>query len=595
VRKYRTAESIHLIQSSILSMFVASKRDMVLLSIDSQLPSTDGRLRLLSTSTSIQDARIPLKKGYARFHLEIGGFLVEDLGNPDGARGSSNAGVRVTQLSDLGEMASWVPSSIIRMVASTMVPRSINTITKVAAKMKVPSALTQQGNGYAGQGEDGRELERLSDVGGTWHPGRHLPPIWSRSEVAPRKLSFNNSTEADSSSSTLVVPSEKEESAIESGQDHDAISSETKPLQMPPTSPLDHIGEGDPVNARLSTESIASPSTNLNSRVNIRAVSGRTDSAASFNSGVTLVDEDTVAATAEEGQPNRSEGRDRLNDDDEEVASAEESSAAQYSHILSGHAKTFSRRSPAQKTAQRRLSTMLMNGSEAIAIMIAPAARDSMISVAHIMEASINGNLSNALILEEDALEGGYVNILSKSAPRPLMTLPRGAGATIKASMISVNAYPSSSSQISISNGNNRHQLDPSSSSTASWTTAIAVAPYTLAISILNFAVWSTSAAVEKGGEDVGSDAEDVRSTALSQTRKAYLQRDMFKEKVEERPRSYYRTDDTKLYPFPLLISDTLPPLGIAASSGVLMDCEPARLPAHDVTPKQASWWGSYW
>ena len=144
---------------------VAKPRDMTLLSVDARLPPQDdsseshrGRLRLLSVSTSIDDPAFPPRKGYNRFQLAIGGFMVEELPPlEDGAKGKIPR-VKVTQVSDLGETAAWVPASIVKMVASTLVPRSLATIAKVAAGMEIPAALVDRRS--TGDGEQEKVLEK---------------------------------------------------------------------------------------------------------------------------------------------------------------------------------------------------------------------------------------------------------------------------------------------------------------------------------------------------------------------------------------------------------------------------------------------------
>ncbi|PWN30621.1 hypothetical protein BDZ90DRAFT_229632 [Jaminaea rosea] len=113
---------------------VAKPRDMLLLSADVMLPATaECPLRMVSSCRSEVDPTKPPVKGYVRWDLGVGGFMVEEMRGIDA--------IRVTQLSDLGELASWVPNSVVRMVASTMVPRSLSLISKAALKIKPHEAI----------------------------------------------------------------------------------------------------------------------------------------------------------------------------------------------------------------------------------------------------------------------------------------------------------------------------------------------------------------------------------------------------------------------------------------------------------------------
>ncbi|KAK0532762.1 hypothetical protein OC835_003234 [Tilletia horrida] len=180
------------------AIFMVTKaRDMVLLSVDAQLPprrsesSSSAPLRLLSASQSITHPAFPPRKKFTRFQLGIGGFLVEDLpANPDPSESdSATGGIIITQLSDLGPAATWLPSSIVKMVASTLVPRSLAKIAECARKMAIPSELLEDGS------QENEELEweeadaarvtrSVGASGEVWEVGRRLPAQLRRREGA---------------------------------------------------------------------------------------------------------------------------------------------------------------------------------------------------------------------------------------------------------------------------------------------------------------------------------------------------------------------------------------------------------------------------
>jgi len=88
--------------------------------------------------------------------------------------------VRITQVSDLGPASTWLPSSIVKMVASTLVPRSMSGIRKVTEKIQVPRALSSSATGKEGAistkiNGDGDEVEKLKGAGGEWPIARALP------------------------------------------------------------------------------------------------------------------------------------------------------------------------------------------------------------------------------------------------------------------------------------------------------------------------------------------------------------------------------------------------------------------------------------
>lgn len=152
---------------------VAKARDMVLLSADVQLPPTaTSPLRMISACRSEVDAGKPPLKGYSRYTLGVGGFMVEELGD-DGlieGRGGFKA-IRGYQLSSLGDLVSYVPNSVVRMVAQKLVPKSIALITKAAQSIIIPRTLTLQ---EAPSGVAMKD-EEFTPGGERWSKARVLP------------------------------------------------------------------------------------------------------------------------------------------------------------------------------------------------------------------------------------------------------------------------------------------------------------------------------------------------------------------------------------------------------------------------------------
>jgi hypothetical protein len=65
---------------------------MVVLSVNAQTAAS----QIISASTSVQSLLAPVKKGYQRFHLSIGGCMLREVTN----------GVELTQITDIGDLVS---------------------------------------------------------------------------------------------------------------------------------------------------------------------------------------------------------------------------------------------------------------------------------------------------------------------------------------------------------------------------------------------------------------------------------------------------------------------------------------------------------
>ncbi|KAK0544402.1 hypothetical protein OC846_006084 [Tilletia horrida] len=189
---------------------VTARRDMVLISVDAQLPPRPDEsssrkrdeqppLRLMSASQSVVHPAFPPRKKYSRFDLGIGGFLVEDLTSLDRSR----SGIMVTQISDLGTAATWLPASIIKMVASTMVPRSIVKIADRARQTVVPPELLSDKDLSLTSGKsspdlgDGnaRHMRPIGPHGEVWEVGRRLPALI----MDPRRISMHDNQSSKTS------------------------------------------------------------------------------------------------------------------------------------------------------------------------------------------------------------------------------------------------------------------------------------------------------------------------------------------------------------------------------------------------------------
>jgi hypothetical protein len=101
---------------------VMKPRLLHLLSLDVLLPPTASHpVRLASLSTSLPHAP---SATHTVFSISLSGFLLEGE--------AGGAACRLTQLSHLGDAALWCPAAVVRLVASSLVPRSLKAVAKAA-------------------------------------------------------------------------------------------------------------------------------------------------------------------------------------------------------------------------------------------------------------------------------------------------------------------------------------------------------------------------------------------------------------------------------------------------------------------------------
>lgn len=112
-------------------------KDMVLLSVVGQLPVSSTNetedahpLRLFAATTSFVHPSKPVNPKYNRMELGVSGFLAESVGE----------GSKVTQITDLSGLGSWVPSSIVRVVTQKMIPKSLVQLGKTAAAWDIATS-----------------------------------------------------------------------------------------------------------------------------------------------------------------------------------------------------------------------------------------------------------------------------------------------------------------------------------------------------------------------------------------------------------------------------------------------------------------------
>ncbi|KAM0752376.1 Bet v1-like protein [Meredithblackwellia eburnea MCA 4105] len=110
-------------------MALVKPKDLVLLSMAGRLPppksgEPNAPLRIFCATRSIDHPKCPPKPGFNRMVLTISGFIAEESGD---------GGSKVTQITDLSGLGSWVPSSVIKVVTQTMIPKSLVKLGQTAA------------------------------------------------------------------------------------------------------------------------------------------------------------------------------------------------------------------------------------------------------------------------------------------------------------------------------------------------------------------------------------------------------------------------------------------------------------------------------
>lgn len=414
-------------------MLVAGKRDMALVSVDTQLPSQDNCLRLLSTSVSVENDldSIPRKRGYSRFQLNVGGFLVEDL-----PKSTGSPSIRVTQLSDLGHMAAWIPASIVKMVASSLVPRSISAIEAIAAGIRAPDVFNSNvsSNGYAGQNHE--QTVSISHKGGIWSAERNLPPLLQNSDrILIKKLASRREKQISSTSITTDEPSvqpgheslrvsegpsvvqQTRESLTE--RKNEAIESSSATGNIPPL--VDTLASQISLekNERKAKENFSHSSSSKRVSQNITSTedsSYERDSDHVIDANDESIDPQGISQYENGTSMSRSErtliaSAEDLSFHMTSSASSPDDLTTLLREALEDDVPVFTDQQRKERTqswvdrsvkdhpnsiAAHRLSRLLVRGSDIVAMALAPGARDSMATVAALMDDEASPEIHNS-------------------------------------------------------------------------------------------------------------------------------------------------------------------------------------------------------